>query len=314
MLAVAVVLATAAGRWRLAGRSRASSRLGARGRRRASSARPGTDPGRPQLLRRLPRRRAEPGPARALLGDDHPRPRDVRRPVRRRAAELLPPRRAARRGHRVDAGRSSPTLRIGAVGLGAGAIAAYGRPERHVSVLRDRPDGRRDRPRSGELHASSPTRRRRSMSSSGTAGSELEATPAGAVRPARARRVLVGRRAGPPPDGRVVRDGDADGRAGRGHRGPHLEPLPRPRADRRGGGRANRVRVDHRQRPARPPSSTDLADASQWVVVGRSYSRTSLTSSAAIDGGRPTPTGAARGPIATATCSRRHPGLTLDPA
>ena len=65
---------------------------------------PDTIRARPQLLWRLPRRRAAARPPRPRLGHDDPRPRDVRRTAGRRAAQLLPPGRATRRSHRVDAG------------------------------------------------------------------------------------------------------------------------------------------------------------------------------------------------------------------
>ena len=45
-----------------------------------------------------------------------------------------------------------PAMRFGAVGLGAGAIAAYGRPADTYRIRGDRPDRGRDRARPGELH------------------------------------------------------------------------------------------------------------------------------------------------------------------
>ena len=120
---------------------------------------------------------------------------------------------------------------------------------RQLSVLRDRSDGRFDRPGPRQLHV--PRRfgghdrcrcRRRAARSRGDAGRRL--------RPARARRLLLGRGSRPPADGRVAGDLDADGRTRWRHRRPHLEPVPRSRADRRRRRARERPGVDHRQRPA----------------------------------------------------------------
>ena len=163
-----------------------------------------------------------------------------------------------------------PTLRIGAVGLGAGAIAAYGRPGDSYPVLRDRPDrGRIARDPASFTYLADSAATIEVDVGDGRLG--LESVGRRRVRPARARCLLVGRRPGPPADRRVVRDSDAHSRdrvgsspsMSRTASSTSSRSSPRRRAT------SGSCRSSAATSP--PPELTDLADASQWVIIGRSF-------------------------------------------
>jgi hypothetical protein len=142
-----------------------------------------------------------------------------------------------------------PTMRIGAVGLGAGAIAAYGRPgdtyrffeidPTVVSIARD--------PASFTFLADSAAAIDIDVED-GRLG--LEASPPDAFDLLVLDAFSSDAGSGASLDDRIARDLDAHGHARWGHRGPHLESIPGPGDDRRGRRACERVRVDHRQRSA----------------------------------------------------------------
>ena len=215
---------------------------------------------------RVPGRRADARSPRAVFGDDDPRARELRRPVCGRAPQLLPPGEAAGRGDRVDAGR---------------------RPD-HAD-RRGRVEGLRSPPMDGPGTASTSSRStRRSCRSPGTSSFTFLADS-----PARVDVDVEDGRLGleSTPDGAFdllvldafssdavpvhlltveSLDGDADGR-------PAGSSPSTSRTDSSTWSRSSRPRreangfVSIVGSDSPTAELTDLADPSQWVVVGRSY-------------------------------------------
>ena len=164
-------------------------------------------------------------------------------------------------------------MRVGAVGLGAGAIAAYGRPgdtyqffeidPTVVSIARD--------PASFTFLADSSASidvevedGRLGLESAPDGAYDLLVLDAFSSDAVPVHLLTVG----------IDRDVDADGGAGRRDRRPYLESLPRPRADRRGGGQGEWVRLDHRHRlpgrgADRPRRPVAMGDRRQVVFRPR---------------------------------------------